>query len=379
MLKLCNIRARYIDQWSVALDDSILDEGSHTEMVVLHSDTLKIAPGEDDGSKVLINLLQKRFGGRVVETSGADILITPITVDTHIVIHVAFSSGGKGFDGKDFTFFHTLIGLSLVEGDLLASMDMVAENIVASDVTNCFDRDDLAIKLNFVALHHFLDILTDVVHASIDASLFQSSIGGRLGSCEQVVVDWIGSHSECAVNNSAVDMNTEVDTQDIIILENNLFASRIGSPVSGDIVQAESGWKSHTAFEGVSSLKTLVANEGSHAFLDLISKVAHRNTWLGDSLHILTNLTMDFGGLAIVVEILIIHILQGSKMTDLLRCGALKVIILNGIFDNLAVREWLIMEDISERDSGRSGLLSSDRLLFLLLIVLSLLLFAYRG
>lgn len=212
MLKLCNIRARYIDQWPVAFDDSILNEGSHTEMVVLHSDTLKIAPGEDDGSEVLIDLLQKRFGGRVVETSGADIFITPITVDTHIVIHVAFTSGGKGFDCKDFTFFHALIGLGLVEGDLLASMDMVAENIMASNVTNCFDRDDLSVKLNFVALYHFLNSLTDVVHASINAGFLQTDIGGRLGSCEQVLIDWIGSHSERAVDNSAVDVNTKVNT-----------------------------------------------------------------------------------------------------------------------------------------------------------------------
>lgn len=88
---------------------------------------------------------------------------------------------------------------------------------------------------------------------------------------------------------------------------------------------------------------------------------------------------MDFSSLAIVVEILIVHILQCSEMTGLLSCGALKVIILDGIFDNLAFGEWLIMEDISERDSGRSDLLSSGRLLFLFLIVLSFLLFAYRG
>lgn len=149
--------------------------------------------------------------------------------------------------------------------------------------------------------------------------------------------------------------------------------------MSSDVVQAKSGRESHTAFEGISSLKTLVTNKRPHAFLDLIGKVAHRYAWLCDSLYVLANLTMDFSSLAIVVEILIVHILQCSEMTGLLSCGALKVIILDGIFDNLAFGEWLIMEDISERDSGRSDLLSSGRLLFLFLIVLSFLLFAYRG
>ncbi len=41
---------------------------------------------------------------------------------------------------------------------------------MASDVPNRFDRDDLSVELDFVALHYFLDCLTDVIHPGIDAS-----------------------------------------------------------------------------------------------------------------------------------------------------------------------------------------------------------------
>jgi hypothetical protein len=59
MFKLCDIRAGSIDQRPIALDDAIGDKRSHPEMIALDSKTLKVSPGEDEGSKVRINGLQQ--------------------------------------------------------------------------------------------------------------------------------------------------------------------------------------------------------------------------------------------------------------------------------------------------------------------------------
>ena len=170
MLKLCDIRARNIDQWSIGLNNAIRDERSHAEVVILHSNALKVTPGEDQSSEVLIDRLQQRLGGGMMKTSSAGMLIAPIAVNSYVISEISFASAAEGFDGEHIAFFHTLGSLGLDEGDLFVTMDLVAQDVMASDVPNRFDRDDLSVELDFVALHCFLDCLTDVINPGIDAS-----------------------------------------------------------------------------------------------------------------------------------------------------------------------------------------------------------------
>lgn len=170
MLKLCDIRARNIDQWSIGLDNAVRDERSHAEVVMLHSDALKVALGKDQGSKVLIDRLQQRLGGGMMKTSSTGMLIAPVAVNSHVISDISFASAAEGFNGEHIAFFHTLAGFGLDEGNSFVAMDMVAQDVMASDVPNRFDRNDLSVELDFVALHYFLDCLTDVIHPGIDAS-----------------------------------------------------------------------------------------------------------------------------------------------------------------------------------------------------------------
>jgi len=170
MLKLCDIRARNIDQRSIGLNNAIRDERSHVEVVILHSNALKVTPGEDQSSEVLIDRLQQRLGGGTMKTSSAGMLIAPVAVNSYVVSNISFASAAEGFDGEHIAFFHALGGSGLDEGDLFVAMDLVAQDVMASDIPNRFDRDDLSVELDFVALHYFLDCLTDVIHPGIDAS-----------------------------------------------------------------------------------------------------------------------------------------------------------------------------------------------------------------
>lgn len=105
----------------------------------------------------------------MMKTSSAGMLIAPVTVNSYIISEISFSSAAEGFNGEHITFFHALGGSSLDEGDLFLAMDLVAQDIMASDVSNRFDGDNLSVELNFVALHHFLDCLTDMINPGIDA------------------------------------------------------------------------------------------------------------------------------------------------------------------------------------------------------------------
>lgn len=102
-------------------------------------------------------------------------------------------------------------------------------------------------------------------------------------------------------------MDSEIHGQDIVVLEDNLLASRVWGPVSGYVIQAEPGWKPHTGFESVSCFKALVVSQCANAVLNLVGKMAHGNPGLGDCLHVLADLAVDFSGFAVVVEELVIH------------------------------------------------------------------------
>ena len=105
-------------------------------------------------------------------------------------------------------------------------------------------------------------------------------------------------------------MNSEIHFQDIVVLEDYLLGSRIGSPVSSYIVQAEPGGKSHAGFEGISSLEALVVGQCPNAILNLLGKLAHGNAGLCDRMHMVADLSMDFGSFAIIVQETVIHVIH---------------------------------------------------------------------
>jgi hypothetical protein len=68
VFKLRDIGAWGIDQRAILLDNAITDERPHAEMIILRSKMFKVASGEDQGSKTLVNRLQERPGGRMVKS-----------------------------------------------------------------------------------------------------------------------------------------------------------------------------------------------------------------------------------------------------------------------------------------------------------------------
>jgi hypothetical protein len=86
-----------------------------------------------------------------------------------------------------------------------------------------------------------------------------------------------------------------------------------------------------------------MASQGSYGIVNFVSKLSHRDTWPGDSLHVLANLTMDFCSFAIVAQEFIVHVAHCRQVTDFFSRGTLKIVVLDGILDDLAFWKELIV------------------------------------
>lgn len=190
-------------------------------------------------------------------------------------------------------------------------------------------------------------------------------------SLEERIVDGVGGDGECAVNNAAVDVDAEIDFEYVVVLENDFLSSGVGSPMCADVVQAKACGERQSSFECVPFLQTCMSSEGSHAFVNFVRELGHRYTRLCDALSVLTDLTVDLSGFAIVAEEVIVHFSHRSHVADFFGGSAPEVLILDGILDDLALRIDLVRKEVGKWDPRKSTLLHVGRLLALLLIALS--------
>lgn len=209
------------------------------------------------------------------------------------------------------------------------------------------------------------------------SAYLEPSVGGSLGSREQIVVAWVESRSKGTVDDPAADMNSEIDFQDIIVLEENLLGSRIGRPVSSYIDQSQPSRECHTGFESVSGLKTMVVGQCANAILDLLGKLGQGNAGLCDRLHMVADLAMDFGSFAIVLSEFIVQVVHDREVTKFFGRGAPQLVMIANVIDNFTLGTWPVVKQIVECNSWWSGLLSSQNSLLLLVLVLPLFLLAF--
>lgn len=202
----------------------------------------------------------------------------------------------------------------------------------------------------------------------------ESSVGGGLYGGKQVIVDRIGSDGEGAVDNPAVYVNPEIHGKNVVVLEDDFLGSWVGRPVGGDVVQAESGRESHAGFQGIPNLNTLVVDQCPHAVLDLLRELAHGYAGFRDGLHVLADLAVDFGGLAVVVQEVVVHVFDGGEVTEFFGGSATEVCVPGDEFDDLAEGIWLVGKESGECDSWGSCLLYGDHFLLLSVTLLFLLL-----
>lgn len=129
---------------------------------------------------------------------------------------------------------------------------------------------------------------------------FQSSVGRCFHGVQQWVKDRIMCYGESTINNPAMNVHPIVYLQDIVIVQNDIPLARIRSPVSANMVKAETCRKAHAGFECIPWLNTLMTGQSTNACFNLVGNLSHRHAWLGNGLDVLADLTVDFCSLAIV-------------------------------------------------------------------------------
>lgn len=97
------------------------------------------------------------------------------------------------------------------------------------------NRIDLSLDLNLIRFHGLLDQRSDIPKPDIDAGLLDAGIGGILDSLEKLIVRRVESYSEGCIDDSTVDVRTEVDLADIVIADYRVV-SRVGRVVGGHVV-----------------------------------------------------------------------------------------------------------------------------------------------
>lgn len=165
-------------------------------------------------------------------------------------------------------------------------------------------------------------------------------------------------------------MNSKVHAEHIVLLEDDVFSTRIGSRVSSDVVEAESSRKRKASFESIAGLDTWMADQRTHTILNLSSEVVHGHAGLGHSLDMATDLAMYLGGFTVVVQKLVVDVCEYGEVARFFGRSALEIVVLDGIVTDLPLRVRLAGEELRHGNSWRSSLLLPTRGLVLFLVAL---------
>jgi hypothetical protein len=166
-------------------------------------------------------------------------------------------------------------------------------------------------------------------------------------------------------------MDSEVDLQNIIVLEDHFFAPRIRGPMSGHVVEGQTSREPLAGLESIASFDAWMTDQGSNTFFNLFGQFAHGHARFRNRLHVLTYLAVSLGSLAIVAHEVIVHLLHGGLVANFSGRSAFEIVVGVGVLDDLARRIRLAMEEVCKWPSRRRGLMAAGCLRLLLLVILA--------
>eukprot|EP00958_Prasinococcus_capsulatus_P003797 scaffold347_cov380-Prasinococcus_capsulatus_cf.AAC.6 len=111
---------------------------------------------------------------------------------------------------------------------------------MAIQVADTLHLEGLAVQLNLMGLHDFLDGRPDVAQPNVDASLPDARVGRLLHGLQQWVILRIECDREGAVNDPTPYLGAKIKLHDVIILQNSLVTS-IRCPMRSHPIQRASG------------------------------------------------------------------------------------------------------------------------------------------
>ena len=130
-----------------------------------------------------------------------------------------FSSRAESFNSVSLTFLHLYVCVSFNARDCFTSMNLVWINGVTIQIFYNFNWIDFSIKFDFIRLHCLLDLGSNFTEPSVNTCLTDTSVGCILDSLKQVIILWVEGDSKCGINNSTIDVCSEIDLTNIIVFQ----------------------------------------------------------------------------------------------------------------------------------------------------------------
>lgn len=281
----------------------------------------------------------------------------------------ALACRSECLNGKCLSFLHLRLIASLDDGNGFTAVYLVLQDIVPVKIADGFDGVCFAVDFALVGLHDFLDGGANIGHTHVDTGFLDAGVGSIFYSVNQWVEGGIEVDCERAVDDTPVDVYAEIDFHNVALLQDGLVAC-VGRVMSGDVVDVETRWKSHARDHSISFFKTLMIRQGAHSILDALGNLRQRHARLDGPLSPLPHCAMDLRAMTILCQKVVV---QSIQMALFFAGRAVCIVVL--IFDDFAFGEFLVGEDVDQRDAGRIRLYARD---VLLLLGLALLLFLGR-
>ena len=146
--------------------------------------------------------------------------------------------------------------------------------------------------------HDLLDGFADICEADIDSSLFDALVGSFFHSGQQIIINRIEGHCECAVDDLTVDLGAEINFHHVIVAQNCLVA-RVWSIMSSTVVDAASRRK------GYSLCQPIRLHQSSVCLLNLLAYVNQFDTWFYYGLGHLPHLPMTLSRPSQIIDLII--------------------------------------------------------------------------
>ena len=136
----------------------------------------------------------------------------------------------------------------------------------------------------------------------MEARHLDPCVGGILDCGKKVFVSVVESHGERAVDDPAVDVDTEVNLHNVPLLQHHILLTWVGCVMSDLMVEAQAGGKTHAGLEAVTGLQSRMTQQRPHAIFNAFGDGQKSLARLDAFLYPSSSLIVHLGGFAVVLE-----------------------------------------------------------------------------
>jgi len=161
-----------------------------------------------------------------------------------------FSCWAKSFNCILLSFLHLDVWVCFYTWNCFASMNLVRIDWMPIQILHNFNWINLSFDLNLIRFHSLLNKSSNISKSDINTCFLETCISCIFNSLEKFIISWIECHCKSCIDDSTVDMSTEVNFADIVIPKDCII-SGIRGVVGSTMVYWTASWESNAWFESI--------------------------------------------------------------------------------------------------------------------------------